>query len=247
MPAYSPSNRPNRRGLNRHRSQALYGAVVCSAVLSACSSLPDTGIVQGPLGAPPVQRPVNIERVNTGAIFQPNMQTVSLFSADRKPRFVGDTLKIDISETLSATSKVNTDTSRETALSAKGPGSKAGLGIFSSIMNLDASASGSNTLKGGGTTENASKFTGQLAASVINVLSNGNLVVAGDRTIALNGGVSVLRFSGIVNPKDIRAGNIVASADTVNARIEVVGRGEVSEASSRSWIQRVLADSLSFW
>jgi flagellar L-ring protein precursor FlgH len=175
------------------------------------------------------------------------MQTVSLFSTDRKPRFVGDTLKIDISETLSATSKVNTDTSRETAMSAKGPGSKAGMGIFSSIMNLDASASGSNTLKGGGTTENASKFTGQLSASVINVLSNGNLVVAGDRTISLNGGVNVLRFSGIVNPKDIRAGNIVASADTVNARIEVVGRGEVSEASSRSWIQRVLADSLSFW
>jgi len=243
----NPTTTRPPRGPSQRRSQTLYGAVLCSAVLAACTSLPDTGIVQGPLGAPPVPRPVNIERVNSGAIFQPNMQTVSLFSADRKPRYVGDTLKIDISETLSASSKVNTDTSRETALSAKGPGAKAGAGIFSSIMNLDATASGSNSLKGGGTTENASKFTGQLAASVINVLSNGNLVVAGDRTISLNGGVNVLRFSGIVNPKDIRAGNIVASADTVNARIEVVGRGELSEASQRNWIQRVLADSLSFW
>jgi len=247
MPSTPPPNRQTPAHLHRRRSHALYAAVLCVAVLSACSSLPDTGIVQGPLGAPPVPRPVNIERVNNGSIFQPNMQSVSLFSADRKPRYVGDTLKIDISETLSATSKVNTDTSRETALSAKGPGSKAGVGIFSSIMNLDASASGSNTLKGGGTTENASKFTGQLAASVVNVMPNGNLVVAGDRTISLNGGVNVLRFSGIVNPRDIRAGNIVASADTVNARLEVVGRGEVSEASSRNWIQRVLADSLSFW
>jgi flagellar L-ring protein precursor FlgH len=241
-----PDRAPAVRSHGR-RSQALHATVLCMAVLSACSSLPDTGIVQGPLGAPPVARPTNIERVNTGSIFQPNMASISLFSSDRKPRYVGDTLKIDIAESLSATSKVNTDTSRETALAAKGPGSKAGLGIFSSIMNLDATASGSNSLKGGGTTENASKFTGQLAASVVNVLPNGNLVVAGDRTISLNGGVNVLRFSGIVNPKDIRAGNIVASADTVNARLEVVGRGEVSDASSRSWIQRVLADSLSFW
>jgi flagellar L-ring protein precursor FlgH len=231
------------------RSQALFVVIVCLSVLSACASagLPDSGVVQGPLTAPPVPRPTNLERVNTGSIFQPGMATVSLFSSDRKPRYVGDTLKIDISESLSATSKVNTDTSRDSKLASKGPGAKAGLGIFSSIMNLDATASGSNSFKGDGTTENASKFTGQLAASVINVLPNGNLVVAGDRAISLNGGVSVLRFSGIVNPRDIRAGNIVASSDAVNARLEVAGRGEVSDAASRSWIQRVLADSLSFW
>jgi flagellar L-ring protein precursor FlgH len=238
------SNRPE---IGRPGAQALHGAILCASVLSACSGLPDTGIVQGPLGAPPIARPANIERVNSGAIFQPGMASISLFSADRKPRYVGDTLKIDISETLSATSKVNTDTSRDSKLASKGPGAKAGLGIISSIMNLDATASGSSSFKGDGATENTSKFTGQLAASVVNVMPNGNLVVAGDRTISLNGGVNVLRFSGIVNPKDIRAGNIVASADTVNARLEVVGRGEVSDASSRSWIQRVLADSLSFW
>jgi flagellar L-ring protein FlgH len=82
---------------------------------------------------------------------------------------------------------------------------------------------------------------------VINVLPNGNLLVAGDRAIAMNGGVSVLRFSAIVNPRDIGPGNVVASSDTVNARMEVVGRGDVSDVSSRSWIQRVLANSLSFW
>jgi flagellar L-ring protein precursor FlgH len=86
-----------------------------------------------------------------------------------------------------------------------------------------------------------------LEATVINVLPNGNLVVAGERTIAMNGGMSGLRFSGIVNPRDIQAGNIVASSDAANPRLEIVGRGDVSDAASRSWIQRVLADSLSFW
>ena len=224
-----------------------YAAVVCSALLSACSSLSNAPVVQGPTSAAPLAPPVNIEHVNNGSIFQSNMTAVSLFTDERKPRFVGDTVKIDIAETLSAKRTVNTDASRATAIASKGPGSKAGLGLISSIMNLDASASGSNSIKGGGTSENSGSFTGQIAASVINVLPNGYLVVAGDRTIALNGGVNVLRFSGIINPKDIHAGNVAASADAVNARFELVGRGELSDASQRSWIQRVLADSLSFW
>jgi flagellar L-ring protein precursor FlgH len=225
----------------------LYLTVLFASILSACSGFPESKIVTGPLAAAPIARPENLERINSGSIFQPNMASVSLFSGDRKPRYVGDTLKINISENLNATSTVNTDTSKATGISAKGPGAKAGVGIFSSIFNLDATASGSNTFKGDGTTQNSNVFTGQVAATVINVLPNGNLVVAGDRTISLNGGVNVLRFSGIVNPRDVQAGNIVASADTVNARIEVVGKGDVSDSSQRNWIQRVLADSLSFW
>jgi flagellar L-ring protein precursor FlgH len=29
--------------------------------------------------------------------------------------------------------------------------------------------------------------------------------------------------------------------------MEIVGKGDVSDAGSRSWLQRVLADSLSVW
>ena len=235
------SHDPSRRALTA------YAAIVCSAILSACSGMSNAPVVQGPTSAPPLPPPINIERINNGSIFQPGMASVSLFTDERKPRFVGDTVKINIVETLDAKRTINTDSSRATALASKGPGSKSGLGLISSIMNLDATASGSNSIKGGGTTENSGSFTGQIAASVINVLPNGHLVVAGDRTIALNGGVNVLRFSGIVDPKDIKTGNVVASADAVNARFELVGKGELSDASQRSWIQRVLTDSLSFW
>jgi flagellar L-ring protein precursor FlgH len=227
--------------------KTLCGSLLCAALLAACSGVPDSHIVQGPLSVPPVPRPTNIERVNNGSIFQAGMTSVSLFTDERKARFVGDTVKVNISETLSATSTINTNTSRDTSITSKGPGAKSGLGLISSIMNIDASASGNNTLKGGGTTVNSGTFTGQVSASVINVLPNGHLVLAGERTISLNGDVNLLRFSGIVDPKDIQPGNLVASSDAVNARFEVVGRGQISDASSRSWIQRVLADSLAFW
>lgn len=216
-------------------------------LLAACAGPRGEPLVTGPLAARALPRPVNIERVPTGAIYQPGMAATSLFSGERPPSRVGDTLKVDISESVYASAKVSTDTSRESKLAQKGPGGKAGPALISSILNLDASASGSNGYKGDGKTENESKFTGQLAVTVINLLPNGHLVVAGDRSIALNGNASVLRFSGIVAPKDIRSGNVVASADTVNARIEVVGKGDVDDASSRNWIQRVLADSLAFW
>ena len=71
--------------------------------------------------------------------------------------------------------------------------------------------------------------------------------MAGERSMGLNGGVSTLRFSGIVNPRDIGPGNVVASADVVNANLESVAQGDVSDAASRSWLQRVLARSLSIW
>lgn len=86
-----------------------------------------------------------------------------------------------------------------------------------------------------------------MAASVINVLPNGHLVIAGERSMAFNGGVNTLRFSGVVDPRDIRLGNVVVSADVVNARLEVAGKGELSEAAQRSWLQRVLTQSLAVW
>ena len=243
----SPHGAP--AGAPYRRSTGLGAILMLVAGIAGCAApaLPESAIVAGPLGAAPVPRPANVERLNTGSIFQPSTAATSLFSTDRRPRYVGDTLKIDISENLNATSKVATDMGRDNKLAGKGPGNKAGGGLFASIMNLDITASGSSAFKGNGTTENSSRFTAQLAVSVINVLPNGNLVVAGDRAIAMSGGVSVLRFSGIVNPRDIGAGNVVASADAVNARLEVVGKGDVSESGQRSWIQRVLADSLSFW
>jgi hypothetical protein len=54
----------------------------------------------------------------------------------------------------------------------------------------------------------------------------------------MNGDAKTLRFSGVVDPRDFRPQNIVASSDVINAKMEVVGRGDVSEAGQRTWLQR---------
>lgn len=216
-----------------------------AAALTGCAG--HEPLVRGPIIAAPLVAPMNVERATNGSIFQANMSTTSLFSGEFRPRNIGDSLKVEISETVKAKREVSTDTSRENSVASKGPGSTSATGVLGSLLNLDASAKGSDAFKGSGTTGNNSTFTGQLAASVINVLPNGHLVVAGERSIGMNGGVSTLRFSGVVNPRDIKAGNIVASSDAVNARMELVGQGDVSEAATRNWLQRVLTNSMTVW
>ena len=223
-----------------------YLPLLLLAFLAACAS---DSIIPPPVRANPLAPPTDIEPVATGAIFRQNMSTGSLFSDRRKPRKIGDALKVDIAESMNASSVTNSDLSRASTLASKGPGSESNsLGsILKGIMNVDASASGSDTYKGKGSTDSSNKFQGRLAASVINVLSNGYLVVAGERSMAFNNGISTLRFSGVVNPIDITSGNVVASGDVVDARLELVGKGDVNDTASRSWIQRILAKSLSFW
>ena len=215
------------------------------ALLSACAS--NEALVQGPVQVMPAPDGAYVERVNNGAIYQPGMAAASLFTTERRARQVGDSLKVAISESLSATQKSKTDTSRDNKLAVKGPGGSSNVGIVDRLLKADATASGSDSYKGSGDTEASGSLSGQMAVSVINVLPNGHLVVAGERSIAMNGGLQTLRFSGVVNPQDIRTGNQVQSADVVNARMEIAGKGEVSEAARRSWLQRVLTSSLAIW
>ena len=68
-------------------------------------------------------------------------------------------------------------------------------------------------------------------AGLVEALGESVVVVAGERSVAINGGLSTLRFSGVVDPRDIRTGNQVQSVDVANARLELAGRGDVSDAS----------------
>ena len=222
-------------------------ALLASALLTGCASTPDVAPAM-PYAAVPSDPPPYIDHVATGAIYQANMRGATLFTNTRLPRRIGDALKINIDDKLTATRKLVSDMSRESKLVSKGPGGGgSGSTLVDKILNLNASASGNDSYKGKGEADNSSSFSGQLAASVVNVLPNGYLVVAGERKIAMNGGSSVLRFSGVVNPLDIKTGNVVASTDVVNANVELGGQGDITESASRNWLQRVLTHYVSVW
>lgn len=236
---------PPARKRHPHPAAPWLIAAIVALSLGGCATREPT-LVTGPVSATPMPRPPAIERVATGGLFNA-ANFSSPFGGRRKPHNVGDTVKIEIAENMSGSNKAKTDASRKNSMAAKGPGKGANTGFLASLLDLNATASGSDSFNGDGSSSNSSSFKGQMAASVINVLPNGNLVVAGERSIAMNGDIKTLRFSGIVDPQDLRPNNIVASADVVNAQVEIAGRGDVSEAGRRTWLQRVLTNSLAIW
>ena len=95
---------------------------------------------------------------------------------------------------------------------------------------------GSRAGKGG--TESSNTFTGAITATVIEVLPNGHLVVAGEKQIGVNENVDVLRFSGTVDPRSLQPGSVVASTQVANARVQSRGRGAQSEVQAMGWLSR---------
>ena len=76
------------------------------------------------------------------------------------------------------------------------------------------------------------------------VLPNGHLLIAGEKQIGVNHNVDVLRFSGQVDPRAIQAGNVVASAQIANVRIEHRGRGAQADAQGIGWLGRFFLNVL---
>ena len=163
---------------------------------------------------------------------------------DRRPRLVGDSLTIQIVENVSASQKssstVNRSAENEAGISAL-PFLKTPL-----LNKLSVGASSSSDFSGKGGTESANTFSGAITVTVVEVLPNGHLVVAGEKQIGVNQNVDVLRFSGTVDPRAVQPGSIVSSTQVANARIESKGRGAQGEAQTIGWLSRFFLTVLPF-
>ncbi len=209
-------------------------------MLAACSSSGSRSIVEMPTFAPTVAQPVN---VNTqGAIFQAG-NAYSLYETPRAQK-VGDVLTIRLAESYQGSNKANAEASRASSISAEAADKSSG--AAARLARLFNVGSASTSFKGEGSTSNISAMSGTLAVSIIGTLPGGNLVVAGDKVIAMDGNQDRMRFSGIVNPRDIEAGNYVASNKVANARIEQAGVGMLADSTTMGWLQKLFMSVLTF-
>ena len=87
---------------------------------------------------------------------------------------------------------------------------------------------------------------GSITVTVIDVLPNGNLVVGGEKQVNVNGEISDLRLTGVVNPRDIKAGNTISSKKVADARIEYKESGVISEAQVMGWLARFFLTFIPF-
>ena len=66
-------------------------------------------------------------------------------------------------------------------------------------------------------------------------MPNGNLVLRGEKLVALSEGSELIQVSGIVRPEDIAPNNTVLSRRLANAQISYRGLGDESAASRAGW------------
>lgn len=211
------------------------------AVLSGCASTPPTS-VQQPMSARPVYRAADNLAAN-GSIFQ-GAGGRSIFE-DRRARYVGDTLTINVVEKNTASTKSNTKTARDTVMSA-GVNGYAGLPGKSLIPGIGLDLESNNEFDGSGESKGENTFTSTITATVIDVLPNGNLVVSGEKQVAINQGSEFIRFSGVVNPSTITTSNSVNSSQIADARIEYKQNGYLAENQQPGWLARFFLNVLPF-
>jgi flagellar L-ring protein precursor FlgH len=199
--------------------------VLCCLLVSACGS---RAMPIKTSDFSPVLPPALIEKtVADGSIYSGGIND-GLFG-DRKAYRVGDIITIILREkTLSQKSASNV-TSRKannnvvTALMTGDPSLSAAMGASSIDNTGSGEVSQSNTLGG------------DISATVVRALTNGNLIIRGEKMIALNDGNEYIQISGMIRSEDVQPDNTVLSKRIANAEISYSGDGDYVDATKAGW------------
>ena len=222
-------------------------ASICAGLLGACASADRPTLLQTPTTARP--KPIQETSANMGSLYPANSggPYVSMVShrplfEDRRARNVGDTLTVILNETTSAAKNSSMSAARKgTATSEFAPGAlSAPKGWYTGIAqigNFDGTGEVKSEGAGGSSANNT--FAGTITVTVIEILSNGNLVVAGEKQVAISNEEEIIRFGGIVNPNNL-VFNRISSQEVADARIEYRGRGATDDTQGVGWFTRLL-------
>lgn len=168
------------------------------------------------------------------------------FFKDQRAARVGDILTVDIQINDRAQLQNNTTRNRDGSDSLGIPNL---LGLESSVNNILPnsvdpasliSATGTSTSTGTGQIQRQEQINMQVAALIIQVLPNGNMVVQGKQEVRVNNEVRELTLTGIIRPEDITSANTISYEKIAEARISYGGRGHITDVQSPRWGQQVL-------
>jgi flagellar L-ring protein precursor FlgH len=186
-------------------------------LLAGCAATPTT-IVQGPTSARPML--VDGAPATDGAIF--NVNSYRPMFEDRRARHIGDLLTVNISASFTSP------------------------GLLAGVIGAGVALESGTKFADGDNQSASNNFTGTIGVTVTEVLPNGNLIVAGEKQVAMNKGTEFIRFSGMVSPDTIRAGNMVSSNVIADARVEYRTNSRLDRAEVTSMLSRFFLSMLPF-
>lgn len=192
--------------------------------------------------APPPPQP-ETEQVATASLWRSGPK--SLFG-DRRARTVGDilTVVVDIDEEAeiensTTRNRSGSDTAALTEL----------FGLQTQLQKIlpqgaadppGVNLNSTSASAGNGSTERAEDITLRLAATVVEVLPNGHLVISGSQEVRVNFELRDLQVAGVVRPEDISRRNEITYDKIADARIVYGGRGQITDLQQPRYGQQVL-------
>ncbi|ENO85998.1 flagellar basal body L-ring protein FlgH [Thauera aminoaromatica] len=212
------------------------------ALLSGCAAIQTTppSAVHQPMSVRPEAMATALPA--NGAIYQ-TVQARPLFE-DRRARRIGDTITINLVERNTAEKSANANATRNGNMSAGiGPINRLPL---SGLNGLELEADAESDFNGKGAAAANNVFNGTITVTVIDVYPNGNLLVSGEKMVAINQGNEFIRFSGVINPNTVTTANTVQSTQVADARIEYRGSGFIDESNTMGWLQRFFVAIMPF-
>jgi len=233
-------------------------ATMSCALIAGCNGQLDH------LGKPPTMSPIENPQVNSNyepvampmpapmpSPSQGGVQTASLwqpgaraFFKDQRANKVGDILTVVIDIDESAKLDNTTARSRDGSETAGVPHF---LGLETSLGGLLPSAydpsqmvemSSDSESNGSGSVDREEQIEMRVAATIIDRLPNGNLVVAGKQEVRVNFELRELTVTGIIRPEDITSENTVSHEQMAEARISYGGAARSPTCSSRATASR---------
>jgi len=186
--------------------------------------------IQQPMTARPYEKPVVVPA--DGAIFRTGLNDRALFE-DKRARRVGDVLIINIVEKTTGNRKTSGSASSSNSINANTPNITGPSGTpVMNVFSITGDSASKSAISGSGAA--TQDLSGTITVTVIEVLPNGNLVVSGEKQVALNTSDEFIRFSGVVNPITINGANTVLSTQVADAHIEYKNAGAMSEVINDS-------------
>ncbi len=102
-----------------------------------------------------------------------------------------------------------------------------------------ADLSSSSSSSGDGSVQRTEEITLRIAATVVDTLPNGHLVVQGNQEVRVNFELRDLQVTGIVRPEDISRQNTITYDKIAGARISYGGRGQITDVQQPRYGQQI--------
>ena len=215
--------------MNKMKSIVVLAPV--AALLAACAG--PMPMAHSPQFAPVQPLPRENVKVTTGAIFAAD--STDMWQAKRRDYRVGDIITVLLDEKTQANRSLTNETSRESKNDAVPQGLTNRAAGLNSVLGGLKTDGATISNKGKGNADQQASLSGSVAATVVEVQANGNLVIRGEKQLSMSEGGEVIQVSGVIRPDDVSAISTVQSRRLANAQITYRAAGDLANATRAGW------------